>query len=166
MKELSQSVEDYLETIYVLSLHRKAVRVSEIARKLKVRIASVTGMLKNLADKGYVRHERYGSVELTQKGEKIAKSVYRRHTILRIFLTEILLVEPERAEIDACRLEHYLSPETFEKFVKFIEFVQTCPVKEPVWLSGLHEYLKEGKRPDCIIKEDTKKSDKTFKIQD
>jgi len=149
MGELSQSIEDYLETIYLLSLHRKVVRVNEIAKKLSVKMASVTGILKNLVDKGFVQHERYGYVELTEEGEKIGKNVYARHKTLRKFLAEILLVKPQRAEKDACQLEHYLSPETFERFVKFIDFVQTCPVKEPVWLSGLHQYLEEGKRPDC-----------------
>lgn len=149
MGELSQSIEDYLEAIYVLSLHRKVARVSEIAQKLGVKMASVTGTLKNLAEKGFVQHERYGFVELTENGKEIGKNVYKRHTILKKFLEEILLVKPKKAEKDACQLEHYLSPETFEKFVKFIDFVQTCPIKEPMWLTGLHQYLKEGKRPDC-----------------
>ncbi len=151
MGELSQSIEDYLEAIYVLSLHRKVVRVSEIAKRLEVKMASVTGILKNLVEKGFVQHERYGFVELTDEGERVGKDVYKRHTILKKFLTEILLVKPKMAEKEACQLEHYLSPETFEKFVKFIDFVQTCPVKEPVWLSGLHQYLEEGKRPDCYM---------------
>ena len=151
MGELSQSIEDYLEAIYVLSLHRKVVRVSEIAKRLEVKMASVTGILKNLVEKGFVQHERYGFVELTDEGEKIGKDVYARHKTLKKFLKDILLVSPKMAEKDACELEHYLSPETFEKFVKFIDFVQTCPVKEPVWLSGLHQYLEEGKRPDCYM---------------
>ena len=151
MGELSQSLEDYLEAIYVLSLHRKVVRVSEIAKRLQVKMASVTGVLKNLVEKGFVQHERYGFVELTDEGEKIGNDVYARHKTLKKFLKDILLVSPKMAEKDACELEHYLSPETFEKFVKFIDFVQTCPVKEPVWLSGLHQYLEEGKRPDCRI---------------
>jgi len=151
MGELSQSIEDYLEAIYVLSLHRKVVRVSEIAKRLEVKMASVTGILKNLVERGLVQHEKYGFVELTDKGERVGKDVYKRHTILKKFLKEILLVKPKMAEKEACQLEHYLSPETFEKFVKFIDFVQTCPVKEPVWLSGLHQYLTKGKRPDCKI---------------
>ena len=67
---LSHSLEDYLETIYLISIDHKIVRVKDVVAKLNVRTASVIGALKKLVLKGFLEHERYGYIELTELGRK------------------------------------------------------------------------------------------------
>lgn len=121
---LTPTMEDYLETIITLEATKKAVRVKDIAKALKVKMPSVTSALGKLAEKNLVNHEKYGYVELTNRGKKVASEIYRRHEILFSFLSETLNIEPEIAEKDACQIEHVISPTTLERLVKFIEFVE------------------------------------------
>ncbi|MEW6377962.1 MAG: metal-dependent transcriptional regulator, partial [Thermodesulfobacteriota bacterium] len=125
METLSPTVEDYIEAILNLERQRKAVGVKDIAKSMKVKLPTVTSMLNTLIQKGLIRHEKYEYVGLTEKGLKEAKEVQRRHDTLSKFLTEILNIDSSIAEVDACKMEHSISPETSEKFIKFIEFVET-----------------------------------------
>ena len=120
-KAYTASLEDYLEAIYLLSQEKEAVRVTELARKLKIRKASVSEALKRLSKRNLIKHERYGAIILTDKGRKVAAEVNRRHQTFYRFLTEILGVDRELAEQDACALEHAVSRQTLEKLIKFIE---------------------------------------------
>ena len=144
----SASMEDYLEAITVLSEGEKPVSVTQVSKALQVRKPSVTSALKRLSQDGLVKHERYGYVELTARGEEIARDVFRRHKALQQFLAEILKVDPKIASDDACRMEHSISPVTFEKLAKFVQFVLTCPQGEPECLKGFNYYLEHGKRAE------------------
>ncbi|MBW2595409.1 MAG: metal-dependent transcriptional regulator [Deltaproteobacteria bacterium] len=126
-KALSSTMEDYLETVLNLEKDKKFVRVKDIAQKMDVKLPTVTSMLNNLVERGLINHEKYEYVELTKKGAHIAKDIYRRHVIFRDFLTGILNIDPKTAEEDACKMEHVVSPVTLERFVKFMEFVESCP---------------------------------------
>ena len=119
--ELSASIEDYLETILVLSETDKAVRVTDIAKKLDVAKPSVTAAINTLKEMGLVTQERYGKVFLTPSGREHAVRVKRRHRALRAFLIQILGVSPDTADKDACLMEHVISSETMEKLVLFLE---------------------------------------------
>ncbi len=112
---LTANMEDYLEAIMILQKDRKVARVRDIARLLDVKMPSVTGAVKNLAEKGLVNYERYSFVTLTDKGVKIAGEIISRHRIIYDFLNGILGVSPEIAELDACRIEHVISPQTVTK---------------------------------------------------
>ncbi len=116
-KELSSTMEDYLETIFNLEKSKKVVRVKDIAKEMEVKLPTVTSMMNTLSQRGLVNHEKYEYVELTAKGKRIAKDVYRRHVILRDFLTDILNIDKETAEEDACKMEHAVSPVTLERVV-------------------------------------------------
>ena len=153
MKALTQSLEDYLEAIWVTSLNEKVVRVKNIVKRLNVKTASVVGALKILADKGLVIHERYGYVELTQQGIDRAKKIYERHETLTKFFHEILGIEFESAVKDACQVEHYLNKDTMERIVKLIKFIETCPEGEPLWLSRFHYFVKHGEHPEKCCRE-------------
>ncbi|MGB9742910.1 MAG: metal-dependent transcriptional regulator [candidate division WOR-3 bacterium] len=118
---LGESQEDYLEAIFVLSNEKKAVRVKDIARRLKVSRPSVVVALNALADKGLVRHEHYGGVELTVDGRATAAAVYQRHLLLERFLHQVLGVSRAVARTDACRLEHSLSAETVQRLIAFVK---------------------------------------------
>ncbi len=119
-KNLTSNMEDYLEAILTLQEEQKVARVRDIARQLKVKMPSVTGAVRNLAEKGLVNYERYSFVTLTEKGRKIAEEITSRHQILYDFLTRVLLVDMEIAELDACRIEHAVSPQTMTKLKIFL----------------------------------------------
>lgn len=120
-RELTANMEDYLEAIMALQVEQKVARVRDIARRLNVKMPSVTGAVKNLAEKGLVNYERYSFVTLTPKGRVIAEEISRRHRIIYDFLTGILGVGSETAEQDACRIEHAVSPETVARLINFMK---------------------------------------------
>jgi DtxR family Mn-dependent transcriptional regulator len=143
-KKLSSTMEDYLEAIFNLEKSKKAVRVRDIAKEMLVKLPTVTSMMGTLAQRGLINHEKYEYVELTKKGRRIAKDVYRRHVILRDFLIDILNIDKETAEEDACKMEHAVSPVTLERVVKFMEFVENCPDGGSEWLQEFDEYEQPG----------------------
>lgn len=150
-KRLSSHMEDYLEAIAILKKRNGIVRVKDVSEILKVKTSSVTSAMNMLSRKGMVAHERYGYIELTPEGEEIAMAIQKRHAVLTKFLTDILKIDPKVSEEDACRLEHSISPQTFTKLTKFIEFVETSPsVDRPAWLKSFDHYFKTGKRSKCI----------------
>lgn len=149
--DLTQSIEDYLETIYLIKNRKGQVRLKDIVEKLRIAPPSVTEAVGNMIKKGFVKHEKYGSIELTDKGIAEAERVYQKHRILFEFFSNILSVSEENAEIDACEVEHYISKETYEKLVSFIEFVNSCDTR-PNWLKGFHYYLQNGVKPEYCNK--------------
>ena len=96
------------------------VRITDIAKKLGVTKPSVIRSIKNLASEGFVTQESYGDIYLTEKGRLKAGQVLGRHKVIRTFLEEILGVDPEQADADACKIEHVVSSETMEKLSSFI----------------------------------------------
>ena len=147
MELLSPTMEDYLEAIWRLSLKHKVARVKDVAKMLGVRTASVIGALKTLAEKDLIVHEKYGYIELTPQGEEEAQKIYRKHQAIARFFHEVLGVDPETAASDACRFEHYISKETLDRMTKFVEFIETCPEGEPLWLHSFYHFYKYGVRP-------------------
>ena len=135
--KLTPSLEDYLKTIYILSMSKKEVRVSDIASFMNVRLPSVSEAIKRLKDKGLVSYTRYSSVSLTSKGYEIAKNLLRRHQLLVFFLHNILGLPAELANREACLIEHFISDETLNKLSVFIEvFVKYCINKYLSILNG------------------------------
>ena len=144
---ISPSLEDYLESIFVLKKRNQTVRVKDLAEHLKIKASSVVEGLRKLQEKHLVVHEHYGYIELTQEGVNRAKAIYERHVVLKKFLHRILGVDEKNAEQDACKIEHYLSKESLERIVEFINFIETCPQREPEWLNSFHYFVKHKKRP-------------------
>ncbi|HDH87849.1 MAG TPA: metal-dependent transcriptional regulator, partial [Desulfobacteraceae bacterium] len=120
---LTATVEDYLEAIYNLAKEKRAVRVRDIAKRLDVKMPTVSNMLKTLSEKGMIDYEKYEYLELTEKGSNVGREIDRRHQILRRFLTNILKIDYNKADEDACKMEHAVSPATLEAFVDFMEFI-------------------------------------------
>jgi DtxR family Mn-dependent transcriptional regulator len=121
---LSESAQDYLEALQLATQDRRVVRISDIARRLGVRLPSVVAMLKGLAAKGLVKHERYGLVELTDSGRLEAQEVLSRHKAVYRFLNGFLGVNEATAETDACRIEHVLSPDTVKRLLKLVALLE------------------------------------------
>ena len=138
------SMEDYLEAIVMLSEGGKVVKVTEISNALGVKKPSVTSALTRLSELGLVTHERYGSVELTHEGERIALDVYWRHKILRLFLVDILNVDPVVAEGDACRMEHVMDREILDRLALFAKFVRECPRAGNEWIKNFSYFFSHG----------------------
>jgi DtxR family Mn-dependent transcriptional regulator len=141
MEKLSQSLEDYLEAIYVVSQSKKVVRIKDVVQLMKVKTASVIGALKKLSQKGFVEHEHYGYIDLTPQGIKKATRIYDKHQVLSMFLTDFLGVNKEVAERDGCLIEHYISDETYERLIKLIRLLETEPDKIPLWFKELKNYM-------------------------
>ena len=141
----SASMEDYLEAITMLRKEKGAVRVTQISKMLHVKKPSVTAALQKLSQRGLVKHEKYGYVELTPEGKEISEDVFHRHEVLRHFMTEILGIVPDIAAEDACKMEHSLSQASLERLAKFVDFVLNCPQGKPEWLKGFEYYFEHGK---------------------
>ncbi len=141
-------MEDYLEAIRTLSAEHGTVRVTHLSDSLHVSKPSVTAALGRLSSEGLVRHERYGTVELTAQGRTVADDVWKRHEALKVFLTEILGVDEETAATDACRLEHYLSPDTSRRLAGFVDIVLQSEGGRPSWLARLSTELSGDEERD------------------
>jgi len=133
---LSESLEDYLEAILDLEKTNKVARVKDIAEKLNIQRGSVTGALKVLDDKGLINYKPYSFITLTDAGIKIAKKITRRHIILKDFLYRIVQLDPDRAELMACKMEHAIDEKSMDKFIQFIEFIDTCPRTGEEWINA------------------------------
>lgn len=110
--QLTQSLEDYLEAIYNLESKKRVARVKEIAETLNVKMPSVSGALKNLKNKGLIDYEKNSYITLTETGEKIARTIDRKHQILDDFLRGILKLNEEEAAEKACQIEHIIDLKT------------------------------------------------------
>lgn len=117
---MQESGEMYLETIYVLSKKTSAVRGIDIADHLGYSKPSVSRAVGLLKDEGLVEKDAEGYYKLTPAGEKMAKNIYERHTVLTKLLMD-LGVDEKTATEDACRVEHYISDTTFKAIKKHMK---------------------------------------------
>lgn len=124
---VSASQEDYLEVIYDLSHGSQSIRSIDIANRLGVSRASVNKRLGLLKDSGFVEHEPYGLVHLTERGCAVAKNVRERHNTLYKFLTDVLGVSEEIADQEACEMEHAISQETSDKLYAYLSTLNKAP---------------------------------------
>ncbi len=114
-----ESMEDYLETILILSKRLPVVRSIDIANELNYSKPSVSVAMKNLKAREFVTVSEEGYIRLTDSGKNLAESVYERHSVLSDWLIR-LGVDREIAIADACKMEHDISPESFEAMKKCI----------------------------------------------
>lgn len=117
---MTQSLEDYLEAIFVLIDSGKEAQVRDVASMLSVKMPSVVKAIHELKKLGLVTQEPYANIELTAKGRRMASNVLDRHKLLRSFL-EKLGVSRKTADKDACMMEHILSAETLDKIKIYTE---------------------------------------------
>ena len=103
-QRLSESLEDYLETILDLERENKVARAKDIAKKMGVQRGSVTSALKSLEEKGMINYEPYSFITLTDDGKRIAEEINRRHNVLKSLLLNVLKVDEKTAELTACRM--------------------------------------------------------------
>lgn len=124
-KNLTESLEDYLEAIAELCAASGHAHTKEIAEKLKVKMPSVTSALRQLADMGYIIYNTHYPVTLTPEGQVVALQVANRHRILKKFFTDILGMPAGSASDAACHLEHIIDEDTAAKFIIFSQAIET-----------------------------------------
>ena len=139
--ELSASLEDYLETIFFLSREEGKARPKDIAGRMKVRAASVTGALKALGEKGLINYAPYASVTLTEEGKEVAGKIAVKHEALLHFFTQVLGIEAAEAEEFACSMEHTIPDHILQRFVRFAEYTEKCPNFNANWQENAEEYF-------------------------
>ncbi len=121
---LTPSQENYLEHIWHLA-DKGSVRVVDLADAVGVKRPSVTRAVNNLTALGLVRHEQYGTIEFTAKGYSAARYIARRDARLKRFLTEVLLLNPQKADEEVCRIEHAVGDEVLQRLDVLVNFVTT-----------------------------------------
>lgn len=142
--KLSASLEDYVETIFLIGLTKNEVRSKDIIARLNVRGPSVTMALHLLAERGLVEYVPYGPVLLTALGEKVARDVYHRHQTLKQFFIEILGIDPEVADDGACKMEHVASRNIIEKMVQYTQYARELNQRhDSASRPRFEEYLKQ-----------------------
>ncbi len=144
---VSKSEEDYLEAIFNCLDESDYASTKDVAKDLGIRPPSVTEMFQKLKSKGYIEYEKYRGAELTEEGENIAKSVRSTHRNIEKLL-DILQVPEEKADEDACEIEHQLSDETVLQLEKFVKFIENCPQEEPDWVKHFREFSRTGEFPE------------------
>ena len=117
---MTQSLEDYLEAIWVIIKDGRNACVRDVAKHLNVKMPSVVKAIHELKKLELVTQEPYGPIELTVKGKRVAGSVLNRHTLIRQFLVK-LGVSGKTADKDACLMEHILSAETLDKIRNYTQ---------------------------------------------
>ena len=117
--EIHESAENYLETIYILSKRKGAVRSIDVVNELEFTKPSVSVAMKNLRENGYVEVDADGFLTLTEKGISVACEMYERHMLFANWLRSLGVDEKNAAE-DACRIEHVLSSDSFEAIKRHI----------------------------------------------
>ena len=117
---LPESAENYLETIFMLSIKKNPVRSIDIANELDFSKPSISIAMKNLRESGYIQINSSGHITLTDSGQEIAQKMYERHILISNWLIS-LGVSKETAISDACKMEHDISEESFLAIQKHIE---------------------------------------------
>lgn len=147
--ELSSTQEDYLETIYRLEMENRVARPRDIGDRLDVAGSSVTAALQNLSEKGLVNYEPYGLVTLTETGLLEARKVLTRHRILQDFLANVLGLDEDRAEVNACEMEHAVDPVALERLVCFLAYFRKHSDEGPENLGDFRSFMESCDQEVC-----------------
>lgn len=119
--EITESIEMYIETIYLLEKDHGHAHVVDIAKKLGISKPGVTKATKKMVDMGLILKEDYGSISLTHKGKLIAEKVYYYHKVITLFLKNTLNISDEEAADNACKMEHILSKNVMLEMIRYLK---------------------------------------------
>jgi len=129
---LTASVEDYLKAIFELEAAAGVAGTNEVAAALRIAPASVSGMIRRLADQGLIAHEPYRGVRLTKAGRRAALRTIRRHRVIESYLTTALGYSWDRVHDEAERLEHAASDELIDRMASAIGEPAIDPHGSPI----------------------------------
>lgn len=139
-----ESLEEYLEAVYRLEREGPGVTTSGLAADLGVAAASVSGMLKKLAEGGYLEYVARGEAKLTDRGLAVAVRVVRRHRLAERLLTDVLGMPWDQVHDEACRLEHAISAAVEERLVAVLGNPNVCPHGHPIPPADLSDPVRAG----------------------
>ena len=128
----SLTEENYLKALFSLSAETGEVNVNDLSRRLNIKMPTVTGMMKKLADKKLVHHESYKPLHLTEKGKKVAGIIIRKHRLTEMFLVQLMGFGWEKVHEIAEQIEHIQSAEFFEKMDEMLGFPKIDPHGSPI----------------------------------
>lgn len=120
---VSKALEEYIKTMYVLKKQNGNIRVTDIANKMNCTKPSVNKALYNLKDNGLVNYETYGTIELTEEGENLAKKILEAYDIVYVFLKDVLNLEDDDAEKEAEKIKLTITDDTINKLAKYVHKV-------------------------------------------
>lgn len=143
---LSATVEEYLETIYNMSMEEELVIGARLAERFRVSAPTVTEMLKRLVRDGYIEMDNKRHVSLTEAGNKAAEAVLRRHRLTERFLVDMLGMQWHEVHEEACRLEHFISGAVESRVIASLNNPMTCPHGNPIpgSVPNARTYLKDN----------------------
>ncbi|MDE2127417.1 MAG: metal-dependent transcriptional regulator [Armatimonadetes bacterium] len=131
-RELSEAIEEYTEGIYRLQEELAVVSNGDVARYMNVAPASVSPMLKKLAELGLAEHTRYHGVRLTARGETLSLQLLRKHRLLECLLVDFLELPWDDVHELACKLEHYISEDVADRIARALQYPEACPHGNPI----------------------------------
>src|SRR3989454_10986102 len=142
---LSATVEEYLETVYNMSMEDEVVIGARLAEKFRVAPPTVTEMLKRLVRDGYIEMDNKRQVTLTESGNQAAEAVLRRHRLTERFLVDMLGMQWHQVHEEACRLEHFISGAVEARVISSLNNPTTCPHGNPIpgSVANARNYLKD-----------------------
>ncbi|MBW6464796.1 MAG: metal-dependent transcriptional regulator [Bacillota bacterium] len=117
----SESIEMYLETIYILEASHGHAHIADIAKNLGVTKPSVSKTMDQLKQQDLINQEVYGPVTLTEKGKIVSKQIYRKHCLITQFLEKSLTLSPDEADENACRMEHSITDAMMKAIESYLE---------------------------------------------
>lgn len=128
----SEQIENYIKNIYKLSSNEGKVTTSSLSEKLQISPASVSEMIKKLAEEGTLTHTPYKGVELTEEGKKLALRIIRKHRLWEMFLVEVLHFRWDEIDDEAERFEHIMSDMMEEKIDHVLGHPSIDPHGDPI----------------------------------
>lgn len=120
---ISKALEEYLKTMYILKKQNGNIRVTDVAQKMECTKPSVNKALNNLKEEKLVNYETYGTIELTEEGENLAKKILEAYDIVYVFLKEVLNLEDEAAKSEAEKIKSSITDNTINKLARYVHEV-------------------------------------------
>lgn len=120
---ISKSLEEYLKTMYILKKQNGDIRVTDIANKMNYSKPSVNKAINNLKDNNLINYESYGTIELTNSGENLAKKILEAYDIVYVFFKDVLELEKDVAEKEAEKIKSVLSDSTINSLARYVHKV-------------------------------------------
>lgn len=120
---ITKSSEEYLKTMYILKKQNGNIRVTDIANKMNCTKPSVNKAIYNLKNNGLLNYESYGTIELTEEGEDLAKKILEAYDIVYLFLKDVLSLEDEEAKKEAEKIKSAIEDNTINKLAKYVHEV-------------------------------------------
>ncbi|KQC11144.1 MAG: hypothetical protein APR54_02940 [Candidatus Cloacimonas sp. SDB] len=133
MENITSSLEDYLEAIYILELKNKVARITDIAKHLNIKKSSVSKALKILAEKDLINYEPYKFITLKPAGVILSRRILNKHKTLKLFCESILHINEENSDTIACKMEHFISCSNLQNFLHLIDFFKENNEINELW---------------------------------